>query len=250
MDEITKKNKKAYDAHAKDWQAAMDTNFGHKYLEKPAIVQQMPDTLVGKSVLCIGVGSGGELEEIQKKKPSKIVGIDISTGLLNIVKSKFPEVEFLQMDMVQMTFPDRVFDFVYSSLTFHYTKDWDTLLSEVNRVLKNGGELLFSTHHPVYWGKKTPTGNSYTNRRGITLTEHIAILPGNVEITYYNHSNENAIREAVEHAGFRVDFAFTPFVVETPREGFNAADLEAYQKLKLKNASAPLFFIVRAMKIR
>ena len=248
MDTTTQKNEEAYDARAKEWQAAMHTNWGHRYLEKPALVGLLPETLVSKDVLCIGVGSGDELEEILRRNPNKVVGIDISTKLLELAKSRFPQVEFLQMDMTQMIFGDNSFDFVYSSLTFHYAKDWDVLLAEVGRVLKKNRQLLFSTHHPIYWAGKTPTGNSYTNFRGITVTEHTAVLPGEVEITYYNHANESSIVEALEHAGFRVKTAFAPSVVDASLEGFGANGVAAYENLKAKNEKTPLFFVVRAAK--
>ncbi len=251
MDVITEKIEKAYDARAIKWQAALSAgaaDFGHKYLEKPAMVRQIPRTLFGKKVLCIGVGAGNELEEILKRQPDKVVGIDVSTKLLNIAKSRFPQVEFQRIDMAQMTFGNEEFDFVYSSLVFHYAKDWDALLAEVNRVLKRGGELLFSTHHPVYWSRKTPTGNSYTNQRGVTLTEYNAVLPGNVEITYYNHVNKQAITEALEYASFEVKHAFAPSVVEVRLADFSPANAQAYKNKKANNTTTPFFFIVSAVK--
>lgn len=248
MDIFTEKNEKQYDLHAKDWQVAMNSNVGHKYLEKPAMEEELPKDLMGKVVLCIGVGSGDELIEILKRHPSKVVGIDVSAKLLDIAKSRFPDVEFRKMEMTDMDFSDDSFDFIYSSLTFHYAKDWDLLLFEISRVLKKKGELLFSTHHPVYWGRQTPTGNKYTNARGIILTEHIAILPADIEIIYYNHVNENAILEAVEHAGFEIKHSFAPAVIDMSLDEIPEKDSIAYQKLKIKNEKIPLFFIVKAVK--
>ena len=113
MDTTTQKNEQAYDARANHWHAAINANFGHRYLEKPAMTGLLQETLVSKNVLCVGVGSGDELEEILRRNPNKVVGIDISTKLLEIAKSGFPQVEFLQMDMTQMAFGDNNFDFVY-----------------------------------------------------------------------------------------------------------------------------------------
>jgi SAM-dependent methyltransferase len=39
-------------------------------------------------------------------------------------------------------------DVVVSSLALHYIQDWRPVLSEFHRVLKAGGRLVFSTHHP------------------------------------------------------------------------------------------------------
>ena len=91
---------------------------------------------------------------ILKRHPRKVVGIDVSTKLLDIAKTRFPDVEFQKMEMTDLRFHDNSFNLIYSSLTFHYAKDWDILLSGIYRVLKENGELFFSTHHPVYWGSK------------------------------------------------------------------------------------------------
>ena len=156
---VIEKNAREYDLHAQSWQASMSTNMGHKYLEKPAMEKELSATFEDKSVLCIGVGSGDELKEILKRNPAHVTGIEISNKLLNIARSRFPNVEFKKMDMTATAFPDSFFDYVYSSLTFHYARDWDVLCSEIYRVLKKGGEVLFSTHHPDYWSRKAPTGN-------------------------------------------------------------------------------------------
>ncbi|MEK7076518.1 MAG: class I SAM-dependent methyltransferase [Patescibacteria group bacterium] len=185
---------------------------------------------------------------ILKRHPRKVVGIDVSTKLLDIAKTRFPDVEFQKMEMTDLRFPDNSFNLIYSSLTFHYAKDWDILLSGIYRVLKENGELFFSTHHPVYWGSKGSTGNKYTNARGIVVTEHTAILPADIEITYYNHINEDAIREAVEHAGFKIIKSFAPSVIDIPVGELPKKDIVAYQKIKIKNEKMPLFFIIKAMK--
>ena len=247
-DSTIDKNAQEYDAHAQSWQASMSTNMGHKYLEKPAMEKELPATFEGKSILCIGVGSGDELQEILKRNPAHVTGIDISNELLNIAKSRFPNVEFKKMDMSAMDFPEATFDFVYSSLTFHYAKDWGMLCSELYRVLKEGGELLFSTHHPDYWSRKTPTGNSYTNERGVTLTEHTALLPGDVSIIYYNHPNTDSINEALTHVGFKIEKSFAPSVIEADANTLPEQDKEGYAKLKTKNAGLPLFYLIKAIK--
>lgn len=113
---------------------------------------------------------------------------------------------------------------------------------------QDDSQLLFSTHHPIYWVGKASTGNSFTNSRGITLSEHTAVLPGEVEITYYNHSNAGSIVEALEHAGFQVKTAGAPSVVDASLEGFGANSVAAYEKLKAKNEKTPLFYVVSAVK--
>jgi ubiquinone/menaquinone biosynthesis C-methylase UbiE len=146
----------SYNNNAYLWAGKMRSgkNYGHVYLEKPAMVSKLPD-LQAKTVLCLGCGSGEETEILQDKGADRITGIDISEKLIEIAKNTYPEIEFHTMDMERLTFKDNSFDYVYSSLTLHYVEDWAKTLDEVFRVLKPGGTFLFSTHHPLKWGAET-----------------------------------------------------------------------------------------------
>jgi ubiquinone/menaquinone biosynthesis C-methylase UbiE len=251
MTSITEKNARSYNKNAQLWAENAQKGLAHKYIEKPAMEKELPNDLTGKSVLCIGVGSGYELDEIINKNPKKIIGIDISKELLKIASAKYPDIEFKKMDMMKMSFSDNVFDLVYSSLAFHYANDWDALLTEVHRVLRIGGVLLFSTHNPDFWGQKPKTGKVFTNKRGVTLTEHTATLPaGNIDIIFYNHPNERSIKDSLDHSRFKVKSFFTPSVVELSAdqlEGLDNDDRDAYNKLKIKNSQVPFFLIARAV---
>ena len=244
MDESTAKNMQQYDDHADEWRTAMSSNVGHIFLEKPAMTKMLPHSLTGLVVLCIGVGSGEELLEIAKRGAQKIVAIDISKKLLKIAAKHFPQVELIQMDMLELEFADQSFDFVYSSLAFHYAKDWDKLLTGVARILKQNGTLLFSAHNPAFWGKYPTTGLSHINRRGVCAKEHFAELPGSIEITYYNVSDASIIREAVEYAGISItDFSFPELVPITDK--VTTSMRGEYTRLENQNDDVPLFLIVK-----
>ncbi|MGE5392286.1 MAG: class I SAM-dependent methyltransferase [Candidatus Saccharibacteria bacterium] len=147
---------KSYDDNAGAWARRIRSrkNYAHEYLEKPAMYGKLPD-LAGLEVLCIGCGSGEECDRLKKLGAAKVVGIDISRGLIEQAKYAFPGVEFLVMDMEKMNFPDSSFDFIYSSLTLHYAKEWTGILRNAFRILRLEGRVLFSTHHPIKWGAES-----------------------------------------------------------------------------------------------
>lgn len=128
-------------------------NLSRDFLEKPAMYKKLPD-LKGRSVLCVGCGSGEECEYIKSIGAKKVVGIDISKNLINLARKSYPELEFYVMDMEKISFSKNSFDFVYSSLAMHYLKDWKKVLQGIGKVLKRNGSFLFSTHHPVRYGSK------------------------------------------------------------------------------------------------
>ncbi|TRZ79829.1 SAM-dependent methyltransferase [bacterium] len=142
----------SYNNYAKEWVRQRRAGWSaHEYLEKPAMYAKLPN-LKNKSILCVGCGSGEECNYIKSLGVKRIVGIDISKELINYAKKSYPDIEFYVMNMEKLDFPRSSFDFVYSSLVFHYLRDWTKALKGIYKVLKNDGILLFSTHHPIKWG--------------------------------------------------------------------------------------------------
>ena len=143
----------AYDDYAEKWtdRARRRESTARTYCEQPAMRAQLPD-LTGQDVLCIGCGSGEECQYLLSLGAKSVVGIDISDGQIQCARKLYPDMTFKTMDMEYLDFVDKSFDFVYSSLVMHYTDSWQQTLREVYRVLKNGGRMLLSTHHPTIWG--------------------------------------------------------------------------------------------------
>jgi len=236
MTPVDLQNAREYDLHAESWQAAMPSNVVHQYLEKPAMVALLPRTLEGQHVLCIGVGSGEELNRLLQRTPAHITGIDISSGLLQLAAVSCPGVTLRKMAMSDLAFPDESFGLVYSSLALHYAPDWDPVLAGIYRVLRPGGTLLFSTHHPDYWALKSPTGQTFTNSRNITLTQHTALFPGDVTVIYYNHPSMNSLTEALAYAGFQDIQCVAPRLVEVELDSLTDQQRDDYLAIREKNA--------------
>lgn len=148
-----KKTTESYNNYAEQWAQRMRSskNKAHEYLEKPAMYGKLPN-LKGLNVLCIGCGTGEECEYLKSLGAKKVVGIDISEGLIEYAKESYSDLEFRVMDMENLDFPLESFDFVYSSLTMHYVDSWGNILDSIFKILKKGGSFLFSTNHPVWWG--------------------------------------------------------------------------------------------------
>jgi len=126
-----------------------DSNIYRVYLERPAMYSKLPK-LENKSVLCLGCGSGEEVEHLSSLGAAKIVGIDISEKLIEIAKASYPHFEFHVMDAEHLDFPHDSFDFVFSSLTLHYLESWKKTFDSVGSVLKKNGVFLFSITHPFF----------------------------------------------------------------------------------------------------
>jgi SAM-dependent methyltransferase len=126
----------------------LDQSIYHSLYEKPAMYALLPD-LTGKMVLSLGCGSGEDSHYLKMQGAVRSIGIDLSSGMIQIATQSYSECEFRIMNMEKLDFPDQSIDFAYSSLAIHYLREWTSVFTEVFRILKPGGRFLFSCGHPM-----------------------------------------------------------------------------------------------------
>src|SRR5690349_3354097 len=91
---------RAYSDFASTWAKLMRSgrNLAHTYLEKPAMMAQLP-ALRGKAVLCLGCGTGEECAELLALGAKRVVGIDVSREAVRLAAEYCPGAEFHVMDI-------------------------------------------------------------------------------------------------------------------------------------------------------
>jgi len=106
--------------------------------------------LAKKNVLEIGTGTGANLDFYNLIEIEKLILSDykISKKLIeNIEKNPYKvKIQLVELDVLKLPYDDNSFDFVVHSLVFCTVKDVDKGLSEIKRVLKDDGKLLFIEH--------------------------------------------------------------------------------------------------------
>lgn len=150
-----KEQDESYSEYAQFWAKRMREggSFSHTHIEKPVMYTKMKDLAPGKSVLCIGCGSGEECDVLHNMGASRVMGTDISDGLIEEARKGFPHLEFEVIAAEDhQNIPDESFDVIYSSLTMHYVKNWERTFMDYYRILKPGGTFLFSANHPIRRG--------------------------------------------------------------------------------------------------
>ncbi|MFN4123952.1 MAG: class I SAM-dependent methyltransferase [Flavobacteriales bacterium] len=95
----------------------------------------------GKSVLEIGSGPGGNLQEIYKQKPSELKGVDISAQMVQLAKTKLPaDVEVIKINGTELPFESEKFDIVFTATVLQHNTDEEMLkkiVAELSRVSKD-----------------------------------------------------------------------------------------------------------------
>jgi SAM-dependent methyltransferase len=129
--------------------------------------------LTNRIVADIGCGTGRHWKKLLDQGPARLVGYDVSPGMLEILRQKYPQAEVhLLEDGVLSKLPTDSVDLVLSTLTIAHIADVEAALKEWHRVLKPGGELIFSDYHPVALAR----GGQRTFRSGgktIAIRNHI-----------------------------------------------------------------------------
>ncbi len=117
------------------------------YWRKKAISELR--TLKPKKVLDVATGTADvALMTMKYLTPEKIIGIDISTGMLELGRKKIAKallndrIELLEGDSETINFPDNTFDAVTVAFGVRNFEHLHKGISEMLRVLKPGGKLV------------------------------------------------------------------------------------------------------------
>lgn len=103
----------------------------------------------GKSVLDVGCGLGGPCRMLAEEYACQVTGIDISNEYIKTASnlSKLLKLEdkttFVQANATNLPFEANSFDVVWTQHVQMNIRDKKQFYSEINRVLKKGGYLLF-----------------------------------------------------------------------------------------------------------
>ena len=101
-----------------------------------------------KRILDIASGTGDLAIEACKLHPEKVIGIDISTGMLDIGREKIQKlglnhiIELEEGDSENLRFDDESFDAITVAFGVRNFENLEKGLREMNRVLKTGGKCI------------------------------------------------------------------------------------------------------------
>ncbi|WP_168118978.1 class I SAM-dependent methyltransferase [Paenibacillus sp. HB172176] len=108
--------------------------------------------LQDKRVLDLGCGYGWHCRYALEQGAGSVVGVDISERMLQQARSMTddPRVKYIQHAIEDLELHSESFDVAISSLAFHYIASFGDICRKVFKLLKPGGEFVFSVEHPVF----------------------------------------------------------------------------------------------------
>jgi ubiquinone/menaquinone biosynthesis C-methylase UbiE len=154
----------------------------------------------GDRVLDVACGTGivTRVAVTQFPNLASIVGVDLNPNMLEIARAHTPTtsvpVEWQESDICALPFPDDSFDVVICQQGLQYVPDKRAAFRDIHRVLVPGGRLIFTV-----WSRPHRNGAALAE----ALTRHVHADAGRACLAPFAWSDADAIRTAVDEAGFR-----------------------------------------------
>ena len=216
----------AYDALAEGYAARIDTKAHNAFYERPATLSLL-GSVAGKRVLDAGCGVG-KYAELLLEAGAIVVAIDANARMLALARRRLGSkpVELIQANLERKLdfLADSSFDVVLCALVLDYVFDWHQAFSEFSRVLKPGGEVVFSVTHPFVDYVEHHHRNNYF---AVERVEYVWSGFGPpVTVPSYRRSFSAMLTPLLAN-GFRLESILEP----RPQEAFWAADPDEYEKL-------------------
>ncbi|MFC4011292.1 methyltransferase domain-containing protein [Nonomuraea purpurea] len=206
-----------YDSFAEAYSAETENNIINAHWTRPAITALVGD-VAGRRILDAGCGSG-PLSAALRERGAVVTGIDASAGMLELARRRLGDDADLRVADVSdpLPFADGAFDDVVASLVLHYLEDWGPTLAEMRRVLRPGGRLIASVHHPfVDYLFQDPRPNYFATT---SYTDEWTFNGQSFPMTFWRRPL-HAMTDAFTAAGFRLAVINEPQVDPAVRELF------------------------------
>ncbi len=227
-----------YDAMGAEYAEHTASNIVNAHYDRPAVLALAGD-VTGRRVLDVGCAAGHLSALLIERGAASVTGIDASAQMVRLAAEHCGDNgRFHHADLAAPLdfLPDASFDLVTASLVLHYLEDWSGPLSELRRVLRPGGALVMSVHHPGedwHWFERP----DYFRTERVTDTWTVAGRPRTVR--FYRRPLGAAFN-ALRDAGFTVDRLEEPM----PRPEAREQDPAWFDLL----STAPRFLYFRALR--
>lgn len=227
--------RETFDKLASVYENSVDTTslYNSEY-ERPAMLGQMPENLMNMDILDAGCAAGWYSEQLINRG-ANVVAIDISPEMVSSTKRRVGnKAKVLCLNLEEkLPFNDNSFDFIISSLTLHYIKDWRFTFWEFQRILKPKGVFLFSILHPFSDIKLLQDAKYFSTE---LIIDRWVKEGKTFEVPFYRRPLHLILNETLNY------FSIEKVIEPQPTKKFKSLAPEKYETLM----KSPQFLIIKA----
>jgi len=171
-----------------------------------------------KVVADIGCGTGRHWQKLYAAMPARLIGFDVSEGMLKVLKEKHPKAETHKLESNELKLEAASADILISTLALAHIENIEDAFAEWTRVLKSGGHIIITDYHPAALEKG---GNRTFTHNGKVIS-----------VKNYIHPVEQIINLA-KTAGFTVIEFDEKIIDDSVRQYYEKQDaLRVYERFK------------------
>jgi SAM-dependent methyltransferase len=199
------------------------------------MLRQLPQNLNNMNILDAGCAAGWYTQQLVNRG-ANVVATDISPEMVSsTVRRVGNKANVLCLDLeANLPFKDNSFDYIISSLTLHYIKEWSLTFSEFQRILKPKGVFAFSVHHPFSDIKLLQDANYFSTQLIIDKWDKDG---KSFEVPFYRRPLNLILNETLKY------FSIEEFIEPQPTIKFKEKAPEKYEML----LKSPQFLIIKAI---
>ena len=228
---------KAYDEMAKYYETYIDTKPFNALYERPATLSLLRE-IKNKKILDMGC-AGGWYTKYLLDNGADVIATDVNKNMVEVTKRRTEnKCKVIQADINNgfEFIQNNTIDIVLASLVLHYIKDMEKVFYEINRILKTGGELIFSVHHPLIEFIHFKREN-YLDME--LLEDEWNMADEKIKVQFYRRPLNKILQPLIDN-GFCIKTILEP----NPTQEFKEKLPEVYERL-LKR---PNFLFIKAKK--
>lgn len=203
-----------------------------------------------KTIVDAGCGEG-YITRILKEKGAKVIGVDISSKMINTARKQNNEINFIEGDVLKLSnFIKKSVDKVLSVMVFTYfnREQIDTAITESAKILKIGGEIIVGTTHSLLGMEDIKSGwidiKSPENTNYHTDFKYPVFIY-NKDGQVFSTSSVHVPLEEFIKPFYKNSLLIEDIIEPFPRE----EDLKKYPEKWGAEKVKPIFLIIKARKI-
>ena len=144
-------NRSSYDAIAADWDGVRTSFYG---CEKAYLDRLLDGLPTPSPILDLGCGTGRPIAESILSQGHQLTGVDQSTQLLNIARSRLPKGRWIESSIEAFESTDRFAAIVCWDALFHIERSrHEAIFARMAALLDPGGKLMLTvggSEHPAF----------------------------------------------------------------------------------------------------